>query len=348
MAEQNEREFKAALTDAQQEAEDNAKKAAEFEEKLVQTEEAMKLAEEKAAADAAEKAAMLEALEANLALEVAAKEAAAAKAEELSTAISQLEGSIADARHREGMLRASLSLPMVQINPKAAAGLDAVGSSLQGQRSSLAAIRSLLAGGRSSFPVEELQALVASYESAVLESERAAAQLSRDLVASGDFAPSSKVGQAVADVQQTATKQRALLNSLKRMIADANGSVDRAAVAAVLADLEPLILEMEARQAALESAIKASASPADSGMEKNEALAQFERTLRDAQTQLATMKRQLAVAEAEKQAALERQAELERLSIEIRYDIDYKQHSFSYQRRYHSMFNQVANPEQER
>jgi chromosome segregation ATPase len=349
VAEQREKEFKAALDDAQQEAEDNAKKAADLGEKLTKTEEAMKLAEEKAQQDAEEKAAMLAELELKLEEEAKALAEASERSEKLEESIGELEKSISEARDRENMLRASLNLPMVAINPKATAGLASVAGAAEVQRSGLDAIKSMLASSGPMLNTRELDSLVRSFEAGLIDSERAVSGLSRDLVASGEFSASSTVGQAVADLQQSTVKQRALLNSLKRLLADSGETIDRAQVEGLINDIELLMAEMTARQASLEQVLQASAGSGQGGDSAGSAaIAQLEQAARETQNQLANLRRQLAQAEAEKQAAIARQQELERLSIEIRYDIDYQFRSVTYQRRLHSMYDSVANPVQER
>jgi hypothetical protein len=346
VAEQRESELKSVLEDAQQEAEENAKKAATLAETLAKTEEAMKLAEAAAKADAEEKAAMLADLESKLKAEEAAKAEADAKSEALAKEIASLETSMEEAKQREAILRASLTGGYVQVNPKAAAGLSAVSSSLDAQQSGLEKIKALLANATGPVATSELEALVRAYEQSLIESEQGAARLSRDLVASGDFSPSSTVGQAISDLQQTTQKQRAILNSLKALLASSGATVDPARVLAILSDLEASMVELEQRQASLDRTIAAeSAAGATDG---SAAMAEFQRSLQQSQNQLAALRRELAQAQAEKDAAIRRQLELEKLSIEIKYDIDYQARSSTYARRLHQMYNRLANPAEER
>lgn len=344
VAEQREQEFKVALDDALQEAEDNAAQAAELDEKLRQTEEAMALAEEKATKDAEEKAAMIADLEEKFAAEEVAKKEAEEKSANLSEEIAELEEGIASAKEREYALRASMGAPVLRVNPRATAGLAGVTTSLSSQKNGLAAIKALLASGEE-LKTSELRALIASFEDGVIAAEKSTSGLKTDLVNSGEFSSSSAVGQAVADLQQTTRKQRAVLNSLKRLIAESGETIDPSQVAGMIADLESSIAELEDRQGSLDSVVNMEAS---AGTGVSAELASFQRTISKAKADLAAMKRQLAAAEAEKNTAIERQKELERLSIEIRYDIDYQARSFSYARRLHSMYDQIANPDEEK
>ena len=345
IADQREKDFKVALDDAQQEAEDNAKKAADLEETLTKTEEAMKLAEEKAKQDAEEKAAMLAELETKLNEEAAAKKEADEKAAALTEEIASLEKNIAAARDREYALRAGLGGAGVKIDPKVYDGLSGISGSVGTQKDQIRAIKALLSGTPGAIAKVDLESLIRSYEDGLIEAEKNASGLKRDLIDSGEFSSSSSVGQAVYDLQQTTRKQRSILNGLKSLLAGSGETISGDQVASVIADLEASISELEARQASLDNVLKAQVSyeGGDSA-----ALANFEQTIKKAQDELNTMKRQLAAAEAEKQAAIERQKELERLSIEIRYDIDYQSRSMSYARRLHSMYNRIAHPKEER
>lgn len=344
VAEQRENELKAVLEDAQQEAEENAKKAEELATQLTQTEEAMKLAEEKAKQDAEEKAAMLAELESKLEAEATAKAEAQERSETLAEEIASLESSIQEAREREAILRASLGGAVTEINPKAAASLASLSSSLTSQQDGLDRIKALLANADGPIASADLEALVRSFESGLVDAERGAADLKRDLVTSGDFSSSSTVGQAIADLQQTTAKQRAIVNSLKAMLANSGETIDPVRVRSMIADLEASVIELEQRQASVDSSVNAAASGGDS----SSAMAEFQRTIQKAQTELAGLKRQLAESEAAKAAAIARQEELEKLSIEVKYDIDYKIRSLTYARRLHAMYNQVANPVEER
>jgi len=346
VAEQREKELKAVLEDAQQEAEENANKADELQEQLTKTEEAMKLAEEKAKQDAEEKAAMLAELEEKLEAETTAKAEAEEKSAALSEEIAQLEESIQEAMDREEVLRASLTGGITRINPKATQGLDAVSNSIASQKDGIDKIKALLANADGPIAASELEALIRSFEDGLVEAEKSAAGLNRDLVSSGEFSSSSSVGQAISDLQQTTMKQRAIVNSLKAMLANAGETIDPAKVKMMIADLESSISELEQRQSSLDQTVSAEASTGTS--DSSAALADFQRSIKQAQSQVASLKRQLAEAEAAKTAAIERQMELEKLSIEIKYDIDYVARSGTYARRLHQMYNQVANPVEEK
>jgi len=346
VAEQREKEFKAALDDAQMEAEKNGKKADELQDQLTKTEEAMKLAEEKAKQDAEEKAAMLADLEEKLQNEADAKAQAEEKSAALSEEIASLESSISEAKDREAILRASLTGGVTRISPATAAGLSAITDSLSAEKSSIEKIKSLLANSHGPIAASELEMLIRSFEDALIDTEKNTSNLENDLVNSGDFSSSSTVGQAVADLKQTTMKQRAIINSLKGMLAGSGETIDPAKVATMIADLEASISELEQRQASLDQKVAAEANAsASSG---NSAIADFQRSIQQAQSQVTALKRQLAAAEAEKAAAIARQQELEKLSIEIKYDIDYEARSMTYARRLHSMYNRVANPKEER
>ena len=345
VAEQREKEFKAALDDAQQEAEDNAKKASDLQDTLTKTEEAMKLAEEKAQQDAEEKAAMLAELETKLEEEAAAKQAAEEKTANLNEEIASLEKSIADAREREYSLRASLGGTGTAINPKVYDSLSGITGSVSSQKDKIRAIKGLLSGTTGTVAKVDLEELIRSYEDGLIEAEKNASGLKRDLIDSGEFSSSSSVGQAVYDLQQTTRKQRSILNGLKSLLAGSGETIDAAQISTIISDLEASISELEARQSSLDNVLNAQTNYAGDG---SAALASFEQTIKKSQEQLEMMKRQLAVAESEKQAALDRQKQLERLSIEIRYDIDYQARSLSYARRLHSMYNRVAHPKEER
>jgi len=346
VAEQREKELKAVLEDAQQEAEENAKKAEDLQTKLTQTEEAMQLAEEKAKQDAEEKAAMLADLEAKLEAEATAKTQAEEKSVSLEDEIASLEASIKEAKDREAVLRASLGGGVVRINPKATEGLSSISSALSAQKDGLEKIKALLANANGPVSVSELDALIRAFESGLIDAEKSAADLKRDLVSSGEFSSSSTVGQAIADLQQTTMKQRAIVNSLKAMLANSGETIDPAKVRSMIADLEASISELDQRRSSLDNTVTAEAS-AGAG-DSSSALAEFQRTIQQAQSQLAALKRQLAESEAAKAAAIARQQELEKLSIEIKYDIDYEARSMTYARRLHSMYNRIANPKQER
>ena len=298
VAEQREKELKAVLEDAQQEAEENAEKAAELQETLTKTEEAMKLAEEKAQLDAEEKAAMLADLEEKLEAEGAAKVEAEEKSASLAEEIASLEESIDEAKSRESILRASLTGGVTQINPKATAGLSTVSDSLSAQKEGIEKIKALLASSDGPIASSELEALIRSFESGLVEAEKGAAGLNRDLVSSGEFSSSSSVGQALSDLQQTTMKQRAIVNSLKSMLANSGETIDPADVKTMIADLESSITELEQRQKSLDRTVTAEANSGSS--DGSAELASFQRTIQQAQSQVAALKRQLAEAEAEK------------------------------------------------
>lgn len=346
VAEQREQEFKTALDDAQQEAEDNAARVEELDEKLTKTEEAMKLAEEKAQQDAEEKAVMLAELENKLEEEATAKSEAEENSSRLAEEIASLEEHISEAKKREYALQGAMGGTITRINPQATKGLENVAMSLSSQKSGIEAIKQLLASSNGTIASAELQALVRTFEDGLIEAEKSTAGLRRDLISSGEFSSSSSVGQAVADLQQTTRKQRAILNSLKSILASSGETLDSGQIEGIIADLEASISELETRQASLDSTINDNINyDAGSGSSVD---SRYEQTLKRAQSELISMKRQLASAVAETQAAVERQKELERLSIEIRYDIDYQARSFSYARRLHSMYDKVANPKEER
>lgn len=345
VAEQREKEFKAALDDAQQAAEENAQKAEALQEQLTKTEEAMKLAEEKALQDAEQKAAMLAELEGKFEAEEAAKVEAEEKSASLAEEIAALEDSIKEAKDRESVLRASLTGNVVRISPEATAGLSSISDSLDAQKAGLEKIKALLANADGPIATSDLEALVRSFEDELVDAEKSAAGLKRDLVSSGDFSSSSTVGQAIADLQQTTMKQRAIVNSLKSMLANSGETIDPAKVKSMIADLESSMNELGRRQASLDQKVTAASMAGGDG---SSAISDFQRTIQQAQSQMAALKRELAAAESEKNLAIARQEELEKLSIEIKYDIDYQERSGTYARRLHAMYNRIANPKEER
>ncbi|MCG8525874.1 MAG: hypothetical protein MI748_05815 [Opitutales bacterium] len=347
VAEQRELELKGFLDEAQKEAEENAAQAAELQDQLTKTEEAMKLAAEEAAQEAEEKAAMIAELETKLEEEEEAKATAEAKAEELNTQIASLEESITAAEQKEAALRAALgSGPVVRENLAAKRSLSEIQGSVQSQQRGIQAIKALLEQSGGSLNSAELNELIKAFENDLVDTEKSVTGLSNDLLGSGEYSPSSSVGQSLADLKQSTQKQRAILNGLKSMIARSDGTIDAAEVAAMIADLESSITEVEDRQASLGQTL--SQAVAVSGGSASGAMASLEQTLSKSRQELASLKRQLASAEAAKQAALDRQAELEKLSIEIKYDINYESRSMTYARRLHSMYNQVAHPEEEK
>ena len=84
-------------------------------------------------------------------------------------------------------------------------------------------------------------------------------------------------------------------------------------------------------------------SSSDSGL-----LAELQTSLTRQRAEVEQIRRELSQANAERDAAIERQKQLEKLSIEVRYDIDYQVRSVNYKRRLHSMYDRVANPAAEK
>ncbi len=346
-AEEREKELKTQYEAVKKEAEDSAAEAAELADSLQKTEEAMRLAEEKAQKDAEEKAAMIEELNAKLEAEEKAKVEAEERSSALEKTLSDLEESIRIAENREEALRSRLASDDSTYGIPAASSFESMRAALRGQQAEIDSMRDLLASGQ---PVakSQLAGLVSSFESKLAEGEGNVNTIVDQLVKSGRYSRSSKVGQAVSDLQQSTEKQRSLLDALKSMLASSGDQVDAAQLQALLNDLEATSADIETHHSALTAALEKemdskNVSSSDSGL-----LADLQTSLTRQRAEVEQIRRELAQANAERDAAIERQKQLERLSIEVRYDIDYQVRSVNYKRRLHSMYDRVANPAAEK
>lgn len=346
-AEEREKELKTQYEAVKKEAEDSAAEAAELADSLKKTEEAMRLAEEKAQKDAEEKAAMIEELNTKLEAEEKAKVEAEERSLALEKTLSDLEESIRIAENREEALRSRLASGDSTYGIPAASSFESMRAALRGQQAEIDSMRDLLASGQ---PVakSQLAGLVSSFESKLAEGEGDVKTIVDQLVKSGRYSRSSKVGQAVSDLQQSTDKQRSLLDALKSMLASSGDQVDAAQLQALLNDLEATSADIEAHHSALTAALEQemeskNVSSSDSGL-----LAELQTSLTRQRAEVENIRRELAQANAERDAAIERQKQLERLSIEVRYDIDYQVRSVNYKRRLHSMYDRVANPAAEK